>query len=1315
MNELNKIWTTENALTILNHQNPVQADTACSYAVLENILYCAYVSSNKILLLSSVDGTHWSAIPETLNHIHTNYKPAIAYLGTNLYCAWIDNRNKSIKYAVFDGKTWQLSQNDLPLPSDCYPEQPPALLSAQGKLYCAVLQPGSAQHIHLLWTQDGKKWSAPQQAVLSGIGTKFSPSLAWYNNSVYCVWNGWHNDGVFFSTFDGQSWQHQKPLCQLNGKHAPVLAVQNNTLYLGQSDNNGSISVVSIDTNNKITTLPLITTSCAVTSLSLIAFNQHIFCSWLNSNNVVTYVSDFVSELNFSNTKSIAISGKFNESNGPALAVGNGQLFLAWLEPSNSQYIRFKTTTDGESWTDGQALGGDNPPTGIGTRCAPALTFFNGSLYCAWNGYHNDGIFFSHLNGKRWADQQRIINNDSAEFSKTDCAPALAVHQNRLYVAWKDKSSNHIYAANMDVSGKWTVSLPLKVNATHQPAIASYNNLLYCVWRDKNDGNLYASFLAEKIWSTAISVAGLTSFGSANIEVKDCPVALFSVYNKLYLTYQVLINRVPNMAMASTFNGESWHSEAFFQLSPKQGNTSNTGKPAITAFGQKLFVAWNDYQQEGIAYASASIAKQFQTSIFETDGRQSISIESFDSSKKNLPNVGVCLSGGGSRAATAALGQLRGLKHLTIDGTTSLLEQTRALSTVSGGSWLGGAFTYLNLPEISDDDFLNRYVENRNQLVLEANGEATDNRYILSLLPPGNFGTSLCSESMYFPKIAAAMFRLYSENNVPVNKIWQTVVGQNILKPFGLYQSGHFGPDSLYSYNQETLTQNVTGPNPQLDNVETHLYPPVKKDPERINRPFWICNLSMLTNNANPSDSFRYFLPIQATPFFSGTLGSPEGVLDNSGLPIQPGSISPFSYGSRPISLNSNQQVAQIDQSRQMSLADIIGISSSFFVAIMKGTNRKFFTEQEINAVVQQAEQEPHRLLGSQASSSESHDVATMIEMVMDMLKELGLWSRLMEVQGLNNQKVQDLVTYLCKGIIQFVSMFDIDPDLKNVFYIFAGASFAIASLVHMIITKHNPLPSFGDLLYMLLSDVIPKACELLPKYYFWPTNASALNADIQMNEFGDPGLFENTGLANLMAYDDIDRAICFVNSTGIIEEEPVTLTSDNPNVVQTNIRLNDEIPLLFGYQPWSKNVGGYALYTPETQMHKEFKNNQIFESSQFANLIEAFKTQLGKQCREHAANVLQENLVTVENRWFGVKAGKNVKVLWSILNYAQEWVDGLNDQVKQKVVEIGDFPNYSIQYTQLTQVQLNLMSHFTAWTVAGDENAALFKKLYSL
>lgn len=67
-------------------------------------------------------------------------------------------------------------------------------------------------------------------------------------------------------------------------------------------------------------------------------------------------------------------------------------------------------------------------------------------------------------------------------------------------------------------------------------------------------------------------------------------------------------------------------------------------------------------------------------------------------------NVAVCLSGGGSRAMTSGMGQLLALETL-VAGNASLLSQTKMISTVSGGSWIGVPFTFLT-PGTTDSAFL---------------------------------------------------------------------------------------------------------------------------------------------------------------------------------------------------------------------------------------------------------------------------------------------------------------------------------------------------------------------------------------------------------------------------------------------------------------------------------------------------------------------------------------------------------------------------------------------------------------------------------
>jgi Patatin-like phospholipase len=97
-------------------------------------------------------------------------------------------------------------------------------------------------------------------------------------------------------------------------------------------------------------------------------------------------------------------------------------------------------------------------------------------------------------------------------------------------------------------------------------------------------------------------------------------------------------------------------------------------------------------------------------------------------------DLGLCFSGGGNRAAAAALGQLRGLDE------TKLLSLVRYISAISGGAWTAVPFEYL--PSSFDDSaFLGPYrspetvsvsdFASKRSLMLDAISEATITRRYL--------------------------------------------------------------------------------------------------------------------------------------------------------------------------------------------------------------------------------------------------------------------------------------------------------------------------------------------------------------------------------------------------------------------------------------------------------------------------------------------------------------------------------------------------------------------------------------------------------
>src|SRR6516162_2047035 len=192
------------------------------------------------------------------------------------------------------------------------------------------------------------------------------------------------------------------------------------------------------------------------------------------------------------------------------------------------------------------------------------------------------------------------------------------------------------------------------------------------------------------------------------------------------------------------------------------------------------------------------VAGVFSVGMTPTTG--SLSIHQFYVTPPTTPgNVGVTLSGGGSRALTAGMGQLRALCKLAANGE-SLLAQVKTLSTVSGGSWLGVPFIYLPPGSSSDTAYLGPWIENQSTLTPA----------LLAHLPEGNAGVPI-SSPLFSPELLAVQaLLLYAVLRVPPDMLWQTIIGLNILAEYGLDATTfHLTPIETFSFDSTAVAREV--------------------------------------------------------------------------------------------------------------------------------------------------------------------------------------------------------------------------------------------------------------------------------------------------------------------------------------------------------------------------------------------------------------------------------------------------------------------------------------------------------------------------
>jgi len=312
------------------------------------------------------------------------------------------------------------------------------------------------------------------------------------------------------------------------------------------------------------------------------------------------------------------------------------------------------------------------------------------------------------------------------------------------------------------------------------------------------------------------------------------------------------------------------------------------------------------------------------------------------------PGLGVCLSGGGSRALTCALGQLSALTALAKSNPGAfgaLLSPGSYLSCVSGGSWAGVNYTYLP-SNLADANFLISIVD-PDKLFLKTGAPlnpanmATIDPHCLGTAPQ-NFADDNVVKTvilvlsqiayMYFDGMddakkqslfgnfgmdLDALLALHVQAGIAdyTSLFWILGVGQLILKGFGLYQSvsNQIGyANRSLSSSLAHLKSAVIANNPGLTPDGFYLV----KD----GRPNLIVNFNLKQSDADASPE----IPVQATPVSTGIVGqSPDGTIRGGG------SVESFAFASQFVSKAGGS--ATVGIRRDQSLCDIAGCSSAFF------------------------------------------------------------------------------------------------------------------------------------------------------------------------------------------------------------------------------------------------------------------------------------------------------------------------------------------------------------------------------------------------
>lgn len=292
------------------------------------------------------------------------------------------------------------------------------------------------------------------------------------------------------------------------------------------------------------------------------------------------------------------------------------------------------------------------------------------------------------------------------------------------------------------------------------------------------------------------------------------------------------------------------------------------------------------------------------------------------------PVLGICLSGGGSRALSCALGQLSALNTMMMPNGGPILGPAQYISSVSGGSWASLLYTFLPLTingiNVSDADFLIEPVPPQSLTKGDPNNNAPGNvayigQYCMGTTPQQ---FSLSNIGVFLKTLMDAGFFAAPSQ---WSWFWIAGIGEIVLKPFSLYSavynsSGPFvQPSLMFSLSTDEVAQSIKNYNPSLGPSDFYL--------AQSGRPSLIVNTNLLESYQLPSSPQ---IPVQATPVATSVPGrSPDGSI------VGGGGVESFGFTSTLNGPGAMSGTASISTNRNYSLCDIGGCSSAFFAALL--------------------------------------------------------------------------------------------------------------------------------------------------------------------------------------------------------------------------------------------------------------------------------------------------------------------------------------------------------------------------------------------
>lgn len=276
-------------------------------------------------------------------------------------------------------------------------------------------------------------------------------------------------------------------------------------------------------------------------------------------------------------------------------------------------------------------------------------------------------------------------------------------------------------------------------------------------------------------------------------------------------------------------------------------------------------------------------------------------------------SFGIVFSGGGTRSASATLGQLRALHRL------GWLKKAKFITANSGGSWAAVPYTFLP-NEIDDEVFLGKYLPP---------DQITDHELSRDYESSEENSLSLAISETELHGIKRAVIR--------GDEGYAYIVGKWFLKPFGLADREKF-----FSFHTEARDAVVKRNSKDRDSehfLKADDFYLAKED-----RPYLVVNATLMASEKKEATKSLAFYPIEISPLYTGVRGrftttreaDPDapraiggGYMESYGYDTTPPAEADTGDGEIEAKLVCKSSLRKHNKRYRFTLADVIGSSGA--------------------------------------------------------------------------------------------------------------------------------------------------------------------------------------------------------------------------------------------------------------------------------------------------------------------------------------------------------------------------------------------------